>query len=176
MPQSYPKLSMSCVKTQICGIHCPAPDNHWQKPSTTGISSPKLIKTFMKVVSFFSYKSLRGFIDGYLAAHFPVVSKLLNRHKPGVKYLFAGGTAAAVNLMLLYVLTDIIGVWYLTSSVVAFIASFITSFVLQKFWTFRDPGLGRIKKQFAIYIVLGAINFFSGPALLYVFVDVFHIC
>ncbi|OGY90845.1 MAG: hypothetical protein A3H70_03890 [Candidatus Komeilibacteria bacterium RIFCSPLOWO2_02_FULL_48_11] len=129
----------------------------------------------MKVVSFFSYKSLRGFIDGYLAAHFPVVSKLLNRHKTGVKYLFAGGTAAAVNLMLLYVLTDIIGVWYLTSSVVAFIASFITSFVLQKFWTFRDPGLGRIKKQFAIYIVLGAINFFSGPALLYVFVEVFHI-
>src|SRR3989338_8992608 len=123
----------------------------------------------------FNYNYLKESIGGYIEVKLPRFFKILYRHKTGVKYIFAGGTAALVNLAFLYVLTDIVGVWYLASSIVAFVFSFFTSFFLQKFWTFRDPSLKRIKKQFFIYILMGAGNFFAGPALLFVFVEFFHI-
>lgn len=123
----------------------------------------------------FDYNYLKESVGGYVETRSPKFFQLLKKHKIGVKYLFAGGTAAAVNLFFLYVLTDIFGVWYLASSIAAFVFSFFTSFFLQKFWTFRDGSLKRIKKQFVIYVVMGAANFFAGPALLYVFVEFFDI-
>lgn len=129
----------------------------------------------MIIKDFFDYKKVKDSFGGYLYINYPLFFQIIHRHKTGVKYVFSGGMAATVNLFFLYFLTDIIGIWYLTSSVIAFILSFFTSFFLQKFWTFRDGSLKHIKKQFFIYIIMGAANFFSGPALLFVFVEFFHI-
>ena len=51
-----------------------------------------------------------------------------------VRYLISGGTAAAINLSLLFLLTEFVGMWYLASSVLSFIAGFTASFLFQKFW------------------------------------------
>lgn len=121
------------------------------------------------------YNYLKQSIGGYVEVKFPKFFGLLNKHKTGVKYMFSGGTAALVNLLFLYILTDIFGIWYLTSSVVAFIFGLLASFFLQKYWTFRESGLDHIKKQLTIYAILGGINFFLTPALLYIFVEKFHV-
>lgn len=121
------------------------------------------------------YNFIRKSIYGYLEVEYPAIFRLLHRHKTGVKYIFAGGTAALVNLFFLFVLTDIFGLWYLISSLVAFIISLLTSFFLQKFWTFRDRGWQRIKKQSAIYIALGGADFILTPVLLYTLVEKFNL-
>lgn len=123
----------------------------------------------------FSYSFLKQLIGGYLKIKSPRTWQLLNKHKIGVKYLFSGGIAAVIYLLILFILTDIFGFWYLASSVVAFVASLLTNFFLQKFWTFRDHGWRRIKRQLVIYGLLGIINFILNPILLYTFVEKLHV-
>src|SRR3989344_1308256 len=56
------------------------------------------------------------------------VSLLVEQYKIGIKYVISGGTAAAVDLGLLFLLTEIAGIWYLLSAVIAFICSLFTVF------------------------------------------------
>lgn len=64
-----------------------------------------------------------------------------------VKYVISGGLAFAANLVVLYVLTESFGIWYVTSAAVAFVFAFFTSLILQKFWTFGNRDLSVIYKQ-----------------------------
>ncbi|MDO8592362.1 MAG: glycosyltransferase [bacterium] len=99
----------------------------------------------------------------------------LRKYKQIIKYFIAGGAAAAVDLGLLYFLTDILGIWYLISTSLAFAAAFFVSFFLQKFWTFRDPDQTVIYKQLATYLAVALVNFTLNAALMYILVDGFKI-
>ena len=69
--------------------------------------------------------------------------------KQAVKYIISGGCATLANLVVLYSLTELFGVWYVTSVVVAFVFSFFTSFFLQKLWTFGNRDISTIHRQIA---------------------------
>ncbi|MBI1998844.1 MAG: GtrA family protein [Parcubacteria group bacterium] len=90
-----------------------------------------------------------------------------------VRYLISGGTAAFVSLSSLFILTEIAGVWYLASSILSFIAGFIVSFTLQKFWTFEDTRREVVGRQLILYLVATGSALGVNTALLYVAVDVF---
>lgn len=92
-----------------------------------------------------------------------------------VKFVIAGGSAAVVNLGTAYILTDWLGVWYLTSSVVSFILSLAVSFGLQKFWTFKDRVLDHWHQQFLIYLVLAVANLAVNTWLVFVEVEWFKL-
>lgn len=87
------------------------------------------------------------------------------------RFLVSGGISAGVDLILLYVLTDIFGVWYLVSTIVAFILAFFVSFGLQKFWTFRDHSREGMSTQAGTYFLIAACNLALNTFLVYVFVD-----
>ncbi|MBI2459121.1 MAG: GtrA family protein, partial [Parcubacteria group bacterium] len=96
---------------------------------------------------------------------------LLLKYKRIVKYLMAGGLAALVDLSLLYILTDILGIWYLISASLAFIWSFFVSFFLQKFWTFSDRDQQKMYRQMAGYLSVALANLALNTALMYWLVD-----
>jgi len=100
---------------------------------------------------------------------------LLLKYKRIIKYLIAGGTAAFVDLGLLYFFTDILEIWYLISASLAFIIAFFVSFFLQKFWTFRDRDKEIMYKQMGLYLVVAIVNLLINAALMYIFVDGFKI-
>jgi len=100
---------------------------------------------------------------------------LLLKYKQIIKYLIAGGTAAFVDLGLLYFITDILGVWYLLSACLAFVVAFFVSFFLQKFWTFRDADKKAIYKQMGVYLGVALANLTLNAVLMYIFVDGFKI-
>ncbi|MFH1583341.1 MAG: GtrA family protein [Candidatus Falkowbacteria bacterium] len=93
--------------------------------------------------------------------------------KQATRFLIAGGTSALVNFSLLYFFTDILGFWYLLSSVLSFIVSFFVSFYLQKFWTFGDKNKDILHKQLIIYLLLALFNLVVNTVLMYVLVDLF---
>lgn len=93
------------------------------------------------------------------------------KHKRPIKYLIAGGLAAFTDLSLLYFFTDILGVWYLFSAGLAFVAAFFVSFFLQKFWTFRDPDKQKMYQQMGAYLAVALANFAINVALMYALVD-----
>lgn len=100
---------------------------------------------------------------------------LLLKYKQIIKYLIAGGAATLVDLSLLYFLTDILGIWYLISAVLAFGGAFFVSFFLQKFWTFRDSDKEIIYRQMRLYLAVALANFIINTALMYILVDGFKI-
>lgn len=115
------------------------------------------------------------FIRQTLVAAFPRLAGFVFRYKVGIKYLISGGTAAVVDLGLLYLLTDVAGLWYLLSAVIAFVFSLLTSFLLHKFWTFRERSLTRMKKQFIFFTALALFNLGLNVALMYVLVETFGV-
>jgi dolichol-phosphate mannosyltransferase len=94
-----------------------------------------------------------------------------HRYARTLKFLISGGSAAVVDLGLLYVFTDIFHVWYLLSAVMAFGAAFAVSFTLQKFWTFDDRALDVIRKQLVRYMLLALLGLGLNTLAMYVLVD-----
>ncbi|MBU6388633.1 GtrA family protein [Patescibacteria group bacterium] len=92
-----------------------------------------------------------------------------------VKYVVSGGSATATNLTVLYVLTDFFRMYYLVSSVCAFIVSVIVSFSMQKFWTFEDSSRDNVRTQFAFYSAVVLANVALNTFLVYAFVEWFSL-
>ncbi|HWQ20326.1 MAG TPA: GtrA family protein [Methanotrichaceae archaeon] len=79
------------------------------------------------------------------------------------KFCSVGISGVAVNISLLWLFTDIVGVNYIISSVLAIEASILSNSILNDRWTFSDSGsssstLVRILKMNAVYLVGSAIN------------------
>lgn len=75
-----------------------------------------------------------------------------------MRYVISGGMATATNLLFLFILTDFIGVWYVVSAVFSYLVSFIVSFSMQKYWTFKDNSSDRIGSQAIWYISVTTAN------------------
>ena len=95
---------------------------------------------------------------------YPVYSRIF-------RFLISGGISLGTDLVLLYIFTDIFGVWYLTSAIVAFILAFIVSFMLMKFWTFGDRSRDNISMQLGIYFFVAVVNLALNTFLVYIFVE-----
>ena len=89
----------------------------------------------------------------------------------GIKFLISGGSAAIVNLSVLFFCTEYLHLWYIASAFVAFCCAFLVSFTLQKFWTFRDRSTEVVNHQVALYLVGAAINLSLGTLILFSLVE-----
>ena len=54
------------------------------------------------------------------------------------KFAIAGLIFAVVNILILYILTDFLGIYYILSSIIAFILGSTGNFLLNKKWTFKE--------------------------------------
>jgi len=90
-----------------------------------------------------------------------------------VRFFVSGITATAVNLILLYVLTEFAGIWYLISLAVSFLVAFGVSFFLQKFWTFANRGRERMHAEATWFFVVQVGGLSFNMLALYALVEVF---
>jgi putative flippase GtrA/glycosyltransferase involved in cell wall biosynthesis len=97
------------------------------------------------------------------------------RHARIMRFALSGGIAAATNLTILYTLTDIVGLWYLLSSVTAFTIAFFVNFYLQKVWTFSDQEHKQTSKKMVLFLANTLLNLFLNTTLMYLLVDGLHI-
>ena len=119
------------------------------------------------------YQTVKHSLKSFFAEKAPRFLECVHTHKTIIKYFLSGVTAVLANLFVLYVLTDIFGVWYVVSGIAAFFVSISVGFSLQKFWTFRATGVRHIKRQMAMYMAVGAMNLALGPVMLYTIVETF---
>lgn len=87
------------------------------------------------------------------------------------KYVVSGGSSAGVNLGTLYLLTEYAHVYYLQSAVLAFVIAFLISFILQKFWTFRDMRKEVLHWQMLWFLGLSLANLLVNTSLIYILVE-----
>ncbi len=78
--------------------------------------------------------------------------------KEAVKYTLVSFTGGALNLAILYSLTEFLGVYYIISAIIGFMVGGINNFTLDKIWTFKE----KLKdKYFKEYFHFFSISIFS---------------
>ncbi len=92
-----------------------------------------------------------------------------------VRYLISGGMAAFTDLLFLYIFTDIFGIWYILSAIVAFLLSFLVSFSMQKYWTFKDHSSDRFRTQAVTYLFVTVTNLGINTLGIFLFVQYVHL-
>ena len=103
------------------------------------------------------------------------IRELIQKYAQFIRFCIAGGFAFSVNLTVLYILTDIFHIYYLVSTVGAFLIAFSISFILQKLWTFKDSSRDRLHIQLPLYLGMQVVSITLNASLMYVFVEYLHI-
>ena len=92
-----------------------------------------------------------------------------------IRFLIAGGSAALTQLSLTYILTDIVGIWYVISAVLSVAVAFVVSFTLQKFWAFKNFSKDKLLLQLFLYLVFLIWNMSLTGFASYILVDYVHL-
>jgi len=87
-----------------------------------------------------------------------------------LKYNTSAVIATLVDYTLFIVLSEIFNVWYLLSSVIGLVAGGVTSFLLERSWTFNKTG-GKLSKQAVRYFITWIISIVLNSAGLYIMVE-----
>ncbi len=87
-----------------------------------------------------------------------------------IRYSIAGLIAVATNLVLYTYLLYVVHLWYTTAAFIAFCGGAVTSFLLQKYWTFGKESLEKIYREIASYALLVICNSFANAGILFLFV------
>jgi len=85
-----------------------------------------------------------------------------------VKFLIVGFSGIIVNMALLYMLTEIAGLYYMFSSIVAIEISIISNFFLNNFWTWKEREKGNIYSKIVKYHITTGISAIFGNWLILV--------
>lgn len=139
----------------------------------------RLIMEGKKRASDFSVEStveaVRKIITALVQNHSSPAYKRRAKISKIVRYLFSGGMSAFTNILALYILTDLVRIWYLLSSVLAFLIAFFVSFTLQKFFTFQDHGMDDVHGQALFYLIIAGTNLLINTGSVYLFVEYAHV-
>ena len=90
------------------------------------------------------------------------------------RFLIAGGVSVIIYYALLYGLTELFGVWYVISALVAFVVYYCANFALQKFWAFKNAEKRYVNQQLLQYSAMSIGNWILNTYLLYALVEYFH--
>ena len=90
-----------------------------------------------------------------------------------VRFVFVGGTAAALQLISLAAMLQVARIDYRLAAAVAFAVSVIFHFLANRHFTFRIAGAPEIS-QVARYLVIVGLNFLLTLAVTSLSVEVFH--
>lgn len=98
-----------------------------------------------------------------------------NGVKQFLKFSVVGFLGTIVNLIVLYLLTEFFGVYYLLSAFFAFIAAVINNFIWNKVWTFKEKFNHKPVTKFGQFFFVSLIALGVNLSFLYLFTEVFGI-
>ncbi len=86
-----------------------------------------------------------------------------------VRFLLAGGIATLTHLILFSLLLRIGGLYPVVASTIGFLVAFVASFLLQKYWTFREHSRERTPQQARTFFTLQLVNLVVNGVLVELF-------
>lgn len=91
-----------------------------------------------------------------------------------IRYSLGGGLAALLDLLLLYVFTDVLGIYYLYSAIFVFVFSVTFAYFFQKYITFRNYSKQHII-QWSLFVAFQLVGQWWYMLMLWLGVDIIHI-
>ena len=92
-----------------------------------------------------------------------------------VRFCIGGGMALSIYYVLLYVLTEFAGIKYYLSAGIASVFNYTTSFLFQKYWTFKNKENKTIHRQIIFYVCLASSLSLLNSLFLYLLVQYAHL-
>jgi putative flippase GtrA len=92
-----------------------------------------------------------------------------------VRFCLGGGTALLIYYITLYILTEFVGIVYYISAILGSILNYTTSFLFQKYWTFKNKEVKTIHKQIIFYVCLASSLSLLNSIFLYLLVQYAHL-
>jgi dolichol-phosphate mannosyltransferase len=95
------------------------------------------------------------------------------------KFVITSVLISLLNLVLLYLLTDVIGLWYMASAIILTVALVVVSFTINYIWTWRSQytklKAKMIAPRFIKYSIVGGGTTILVLGLFYVLTEFVHI-
>lgn len=90
------------------------------------------------------------------------------------RFLIVGGLGALLNLFVFYILSDVFGINYNLSSIVAFSLAVTQNYFFNELWSFANVGNSRLSiKRYLIYLSGNLIGLLVNVGLLNLFLALF---
>ena len=87
-----------------------------------------------------------------------------------IKFGIVGASAFLIDYSILYILTEVFGIYYLYSSVISFSVSVIFNYILSIKWVF-DVSKKQTIKEFSTFIILSIIGLIINQLIMYIMVE-----
>lgn len=113
---------------------------------------------------FFYMKNLLGYI--------PYKFKLT---KEFFKFALVGLAGTIINLAILYLLTELFGIYYIVSAIFGFIVAVTSNFILNKIWTFNEDIRENAFSKYGKFFIVSIIGLIVNLIFLYIFTEYFGI-
>lgn len=86
---------------------------------------------------------------------FMLCKQAIRKYRKFLKFCIVGISGVVINTGLLYFFTEMVGVWYVFSSIIAIESSIISNFFLNNFWTWKCKHRGLYKRLLQFNLVSG---------------------
>jgi len=90
-----------------------------------------------------------------------------------VKFAIVGVSNTLIHLSVLYVLTEFFSLWYILSSLLAFLVAVTNSFIFNTLWTFKSDIKHKTATKYGKFFVVSVITALSNLFFLYLFTEYF---
>lgn len=90
------------------------------------------------------------------------------------KYAIIGGMATIIDAGLLFILTDLLGVFYIASNVLGFSGGLVFNYRMSIRYVFKNSKYDR-KTEFVLYAAIGVFGLFLNTGLLWLLTERFGI-
>jgi putative flippase GtrA len=104
-----------------------------------------------------------------------LINKSANVTVQLIRYTIVGGFAFLIDFSLLYLLAKCVGLHYIVSASISFIAGLLTNYFISVKWVFTASKIKNRKLEFLFFALIGIIGLILNDIFLYIFTDVFKI-
>ena len=104
-----------------------------------------------------------------------LVFKLINYFlaKKFIRFSISGGIATVADVLILYILTDWLGVWYLLSATLSFIVGTFIHYFICSYWVFKADK--KKFRQYMVFVSVQTVGLLINLTVIYILVEYFFV-
>jgi len=101
-----------------------------------------------------------------------IIGKTNNLYIQLLRYIVAGGIAFAIDVAILWLLTEHLHIYYLVSSTISFIIGLITSYLISVLWVFDEKRIKNKTIEIIIFGIIGGVGLILTSFFMWLFTSV----